>query len=187
MSKIKGIAAFIIFLVLIVLAGLFVKLPIPAYEKQSDYVSGLIIQFRDGTTEPEAKAVLENYSLPTYKLDYNIDFLPDKHYYIIVDKNKIMDIRDELKKGAYLTDPASPDIEKGSYYVVTITDKAIQNKNFLTIMEKNNFHVNKFVWCHVHLGERPMSGISKERADELKRELEANEKVFLVEFETIFS
>jgi hypothetical protein len=46
-----------------------VQLPIPAYENQSDYVAGLIIQFRDGTTEQEAKTVLENYSLPTYKLD----------------------------------------------------------------------------------------------------------------------
>jgi hypothetical protein len=186
MSKTKGIAAFIIFLVLIVLAGLFVKLPIPAYEKQSDYVSGLIIQFRDGTTEQEAKAVLEKYSLPTYKLDYNSNNIPGR-YYIIVDKNKMIDVRDELRKMAGWTDPAFPDIDKGSYYIITITEQAIHDKDFLAILEKNNIQVKKFVWCHVHLGERPMSGILKERADELKRELEANEKVFLVEFETIFS
>lgn len=184
MSKTKGIAVFIIFLVLVILAGLFVQLPIPTYEKQSDYVSGLIIQFRDGTTEQEAKAILENYSLPTYKLDYNNNEYPGL-YYIIVDKNKMTAIRNELGKEAYWTDPSFPVIEKGSYYIITITGQAIQDKNFLVILEKNNLQVKKFVWCHVHFGERPMSGISKERANELKRELETNENVFLVEFETI--
>jgi hypothetical protein len=184
MSKTKVIAVFIFFLVLVLLAGLFVQLPIPAYEKQSDYVSGLIIQFRDGTTEQEVKTVLENYSLPTYKLDYNNNEYPNR-YYIMVDNNKMMAIRDELRKEADWTDHASPVIEKGSSYVITITEQAIQDKNFLSIMEKNNLRVKKFVWCHVHFGERPMSGISKERANELKRELETNEKVFLVFFETI--
>jgi hypothetical protein len=184
MNKTRGIAVFIVFLVLIVLIGLFVKLPIPAYEKQSDYVSGLIIQFREGTTEQEAKAVLENYSLPTYKLDYNNNEYPNR-YYIMIDKNKMMDMRDDLRKEADLTDHASSVIEKGSYYIITITDQAIQDKNFLALLEKNDLQVKKFAWCHFHFGERPMSGISKERANELKRELETNEKVFFVLFETI--
>jgi hypothetical protein len=191
MSKTKVISVFIIFLVLIVLVRVFVKLPIStsmsAGEKQSGIVASLVIQFRDGTTEQEAKAVLENYSQPTCKLDYNIDFLPDKHYYIVVDKNKMMGVRDELRKGIHWTDPTSYDIEKGSYYIITITDKAIQDKNFLEILDKNNLQVKKFVWCQFHFGERPMSGISKERANELKSELEMNEKVFLVEFQTIFT
>jgi hypothetical protein len=55
------------------------------------------------------------------------------------------------------------------------------------ILEKNNLQVKKFIWCHFHFGERPMSGISKERANELKSKLEINEKVFVEEFETIFA
>lgn len=186
MSKNKGIAVFIIFLVLVILAGLFVQLPIPTYEKQSDYVSGLIIQFGDGTTEQEAKTVLENYNLPTYKLDYNNNEYPGL-YYVIVDENKMIDIRDELRKEADWTNPGFHVIEKGSYYIITITEQVIQDKNSLAILEKNNLQVKKFVWCHVHFGERPMSGISKERANELKRDLETNENVFLVMFETIFT
>lgn len=184
MSKNKGIAIFIIFLVLVIITGLFVQLSVPTYKKQSDYVSGLIIQFRDGTTEQEAKAILENYNLPKYRLDYNNNEYPGL-YYIIVDKNKMTDIRNELRTEADWTDPGFPDINKRSYYIITITDKAIQDKNFLVILEKSNLQVKKFVWCHVHFGERPMSGILKERANELKRELETNENVFLVEFETI--
>ncbi len=189
MSKTKEISVFMIFLVLFVLAGVFLKLPIftptSTGEKQSDVVAGLVIQFRDGTTELEAKTILDNYSLPTYKLDYNIYNAPG--YYIIVDKNKTNDIRDELRKGTDWTDPVFPDIDKGNYYIITVTGKAIQDKNFLAILEKNNLQLKRIVWCHVHFGERPMTGISKERANELKRELEMNEKVFLVEFETIFS
>ncbi len=149
-------------------------------------LKSVIIQYRDGTTEQEAKAVLKNFSLPTYKLDYNNNEYPNR-YYIMVDKNRMMDIRDELRKEADWTDHASPVIEKGSYYIITITNRAIQDKNFLVILEKNNLQVKKFVWCHFHFGERPMTGISKEHANELKRELETNEKVFLVVFETIVS
>lgn len=189
MSKTKEISVFIIFLVLVVLAGVFLKLPIStptsAGEKQSDIIAGLVIQFRDGTSELEAKTILDNCSLPAYKLDYNIDNTPG--YYIIVDKNKTNDIRDELRKGTDWTDPVFPDIYKGNYCIITVTEHAIQDKNFLAILEKNNLQLKKFVWCHVQFGERPMIGISKERANELKHELEMNEKVFLVEFETIFS
>ncbi|WP_292391640.1 UPF0228 family protein [Methanosarcina sp. UBA5] len=189
MNKTKEISIFIIFLVLVVLAGIFLKLPIftpsLAGEKQSDIVAGLVIQFRDGTTELEAKTILDNYSLPTYKLDYNLYNAPG--YYIIVGKNEKNDIRDELRKRSDWTDPVFPDIDKGNYYIITVTGQAIQDKNFLAILEKNNLQLKKIVWCHVHFGERPMSGISKERANELKRELEINKKVFLVEFETIIS
>jgi len=187
MSKTKKISIFIIFLFLVVLAGVFLKLPIftpsLAGEKQSDVVAGLVIQFRDGTTELEAKTILNNYSLPTYKLDYNIYDTPG--YYVMIDKTN--DIRDELRKGTDWTDPVFPDIDKGNYYIITVTGQATQDKNFLAILEKNNLQLKRIVWCHVHFGERPMSGISKERANELKRELEMNDKVFLVEFETIFS
>lgn len=154
-----------------------------AGEKQSDVVAGLVIQFRDGTTELEAKTILNNYSLPTYKLDYDIYNVPG--YYVMIDKTN--DIKDELRKRPDWTDSVFPDIDKGDYYIITVTEKAVQDKNFLAILEKNNLQLKKIIWCHVHFGERPMSGISKERANELKRELEMNEKVFLVEFETICS
>jgi hypothetical protein len=189
MDKKNKISIFIVFLVLIVFAGIFLKLsiftPTSAGEKQSDMVAGLVIQFRAGTTELEAKNILDNCNLPTYKFDYNIVNTPG--YYIIVDKNKTNDIRDELRKRPDWTDPVFSDIDKGDYYIITVTGQAIQDKNFLEILEKNNIEMEKFVWCRAQFGGRPMSGISKECADELKGELEVNKKVFLVEFETIFS
>lgn len=189
MNKKKEILIFIVFLVLIILAGTFLKLPIfistSAGEKQSDMVASLVIQFKDGTTESEAKNILDNCNLPTYEFDYNIINTP--RYYIIVDKNKTNDIRDELRKRPDWTESVFPEIDKGDYYIITVTEQAIQDKNFLEILEKNNIKLEKFVWCRAQFGERPMSGISKERADELKGELEMNKKVLLVEFETIFS
>ena len=92
-----------------------------------------------------------------------------------------------MRKRPDWTDSIFPDIDKGDYYIITVTEQAIQDKNFLEILEKNNIKLEKFVWCRAQFGERPMNGISKERADELKSELEMNKKVFLVQFETIFS
>jgi predicted small lipoprotein YifL len=188
-NKKKEILIFIVFLVLITLAGIFLKLPLfmptSTGEKQSDMVAGLVIQFRAATTEPEAKNILDDCNLPAYKFEYNIINTPG--YYIIVNKNKANDIRDELRKRPDWTDSIFPDIDKGDYYIITVTEQAIQDKNFLEILEKNNIKLEKFVWCRAQFGEHPMSGISKERADELKSELEMNKKVFLVQFETIFS
>jgi len=189
MDKNKEILIFIVFLVFITLAGIFLKLPIfmptSIDEKQSDMVAGLVIQFRAGITEPEAKNILDDCNLPAYKFEYNIINTPG--YYIIVNKNKTNDIRNELRKRPDWTDSIFPDIDKGDYYIITVTEQAIQDKNFLEILEKNNIKLEKFVWCRAQFGERPMNGISKERADELKSELEMNKKVFLVQFETIFS
>jgi hypothetical protein len=189
MSKNNKISVFIVFLVLVVLAVVFLKFPIftltSGNEKQSDIIAGLVIQFREGTTELEVESVLNNYSLPTYDLEYNIDNIPG--YYIIIDQNKTDDLREELRNEKNWTDPSFPDIHKGNYYVITVTEQAIQDKNFLAILEKNNIQLKKFVWCHIQFGERPAVGISKERANELKNKLEMNEKVLLVQFETIFS
>ena len=79
-NKKKEILIFIVFLVLITLAGIFLKLPLfmptSTGEKQSDMVAGLVIQFRAGITEPEAKNILDDCNLPAYKFEYNIITTP---------------------------------------------------------------------------------------------------------------
>jgi len=68
MSKIKtGIAVFIVLLVLVVI---YVFIHLPMYREPE--VGGLIIEFKDGTTEPEVKAILENCNMTVnYTIDYN--------------------------------------------------------------------------------------------------------------------
>lgn len=73
----------------------------PTYEQ----IPGLIIQFKDGTTELEVRAILEKYNLPTYNLIYNWDNRGYKHY-IKVKKDKMPDVVGEgLNKDENWTDP----------------------------------------------------------------------------------
>jgi hypothetical protein len=45
--------------------------------------------------------------------------------------------------------------------------------------------VEKFAYCHIVIADRPGSGISEERANKLKNELEKNEDVCTVYSESI--
>lgn len=74
MSKInKELAIFIVFLTLIVIYGLW-QIPIIniiTYASEVK-VSGLVIEFKDGTTKPEVKSILENCNMPVnFTIDYN--------------------------------------------------------------------------------------------------------------------
>jgi hypothetical protein len=68
MNKIeKGIAVFIVLLILVVI---YVFINLPMYREP--VVGGLIIDFKDGTTEPEVRAILEKCNMPVnYTIDYN--------------------------------------------------------------------------------------------------------------------
>lgn len=181
MNKTKGIAIFIIFLVLVILVILFTQAP--TIEPHEGNVGELIIQFRDGVTELEAKTILENCNMTIYRLDYNIDYLPDKHY-IMVDKDKVTGVKGELKKEENWTEPAHA-IEKGNYYIVTVPEQVIYDNNFLEILNKYNLQLKKFVWCRVRFGEHSLSGISNEHANELKSKLETNENIFSVDIGSV--
>jgi hypothetical protein len=189
----KKIALLIVFLISLALILLYLEVtiftPMKNSESEERKVAGLIIQFRDGVSEQEANSILKNYNLAGYKLDFTVD-MPD-NYYIIVDEDNITDVRDELKKENWTE--SVPAIEKGNYYIITkedyciitIAEQNIHDKNFLAILKEHDLQVEKFVYCHIHFSERPMSGISEKHANELKRELEMNENIFTVYFESI--
>ena len=152
-------------------------------------VTGLFIEFEERTTESEAKAivkaVLDNYNMTVNTINYNYSIMPSR-YYIIVDKDKIMDIRDELRKEEIWTDPAIPYLRKGNYYIITVPEQIIHDKNFLMILEKNNLQVKKSVWCYICF--RDGSGnysdqknwITETDAIRIKNDIEMNEKVLIV-------
>lgn len=189
----KKIAFFIVFLISAALILLYLEVtiftPMKNSESEEGKIAGLIIQFRDGVSDQEAKSILKNYNLAGYKLDFTVD-MPD-NYYIIVDEDNITDVKSELREENWTE--STPSIEKGNYYItekgdyyiITIAEQNIHDKSFIEMLNKYNLEVEKFVYCHVIIADRPHSGISEERANKLKSELEMNENIFDVYFESI--
>ncbi|AKB80972.1 hypothetical protein MSBR3_0394 [Methanosarcina barkeri 3] len=176
-----------LFLGLVVLLGIFIKTSANketvAHKPQ---VGGFLIEFEDGTTEQEVKSILKNSNMPiNYSIDYNSDIMSSR-YYIVVNEDKIVNVRDELRKKENWTDPIFSDFKKGDYYIITVTKQAIQDENFLEIMEDNNLQVKKSVLCLVRFGDGSKDWILgkdyilKDEAVKIKNELEMNEKVLVV-------
>jgi len=146
-------------------------------------VGGLTIQFEEGVTKPEVKAILENCNLTMYRLNYDVDDYADK-YYIKVDENK----RDELKKEENWNDPVYPEIpeprfpeiKKGNYYYILVSEEGLEDESVLKVVEKYNLQIKKFVWCYLHLGDESKYWIPEKDALRIKNELEKNETVLNV-------
>lgn len=187
MSKInKELSILIIFLILTVFAGTFMKTPVDTKTPVKELkVAGFFIGFEDGVSEPEVEAILEGYNLTmNYSITYNIDHVADK-YYIMLDKDN-WDIRREMskkmkeeKKDWIISSPAHV-IRKGDDYVFTVSEEAIHDESFLAILNKYNIQVKKFVWCSIRF-EKPDGSrywIPEEDAIRIKNQLEKNESIF---------
>ncbi|WP_240664525.1 UPF0228 family protein [Methanosarcina sp. MSH10X1] len=154
----------------------------PVKESQ---VGGLAIRFEEGVTEPEVKNILEKCNLNIYMLDYDVEDFADK-YYIKVDENK----RDELKKEENWNDPIYPEIpeprfpeiNKGNYYYILVSEEGLEDESFLKVMEKYNLQIKKFVWCYVRFEKSDDSKywIPEKDALRIKNNLEMNETVLNV-------
>ncbi|AAM31124.1 MULTISPECIES: UPF0228 family protein [Methanosarcina] len=184
MSKINGkIAVFTVFLVLVVVYG-YMQAPTNREVK----IDSFLIQFENGTTEPEVKAILENYNMT---LNYSIDCNSDNggyKYYIKVDKDDMPDVvKDGLKKDKNWTDSGSPSFTKGDYVIYPVTEQAIHDKNFLEILKRHNIQVKTFVWCLVSYRDNSTrydvlgkNCITEKDANRITNELEMNENVLIV-------
>lgn len=174
----EKIAIFILLLTIVMIVGLFIKIQIdkktptdvetPVKELQ---VSSSAIEFEEGITEPEVKHILENCNLTMYRLDYDVEDIADK-YYIKIENNKNIIIGDEFK--------SAPDKKKRDYYIISLSEQAIENESFLEMLDKNNLQIKKFVWCELHFGNGSMNWIPEKDAIKIKNELEMNETVLNV-------
>jgi hypothetical protein len=174
MNKISGkISIFIASIIFVMLAVLFMKIPVDTETpvNTEPQVGGMSIKFEEGVTEPEVKAILENYNLTMYKLDYDVNDMADK-YYITVGNNKTVDVRNELK--------AAPDINREGYYIISLSEQAIEDKSFLEMLNKNNLQLKKFVWCYIHFVDKSKYGIPEKDALRIRNDLEMNETVLKV-------
>jgi len=185
MSKInKGIAIFIVFLILVVLLGLVIKSQIDVIRQAREpQVGGLDIQFENGTTEPEVKAILKNYNMTVnYTIDYDSDNML-KRYYITVDQDKRMDIINELRKDENW--PSYTEVKKGNYSIIMLPEEFIPDEEFLTMLGKNDLQLKKSLYCYIHLGDGSINWISEKSALRIKNELVTNEKVLTVSFDYV--
>lgn len=200
MSKIdKEIAIFIVLATLVVLGGLLIKLPFkfntsppsPSLPPTEPAVVSMDIQFKDGISESQVKTILENYNMTkNYSIEYDTNNTDEK-YYIIVDKNRIYDIKSELKKEENWTHEQNlgsfvsyiPAIRKENYYIIAVTEQAAHDKNFSDMLNKYNLQLKKFVWCTIQFENpinRSKSWISEKDAIKIKNELEMNENIVTV-------
>jgi hypothetical protein len=197
MSKINGrIAVFIIFFILVMIAGLFIKTPVNTQTPYSDsQVGGLFIQFKDRVSESEVKSILQNINMTrNYRMEYDTN-TTDERYYIMLDKDN-WDIRNELNKAMkeekkdWILSSPSHVIRKGDYYVFAVSEQAIQDEKFLAILNKYDVGVKRFVWCDIRFlnDNGPLTyWIPEEDAIRIKNELEKNENIFTVQLSSIYS
>ena len=190
--KVLFIAAIIVFLIIVVPLVLFtpthvessmsVDTETPVKEQQ---VAGLFIEFENGITEQEVKTILENSNIPVnYSIDYNTD-LSSGRYYAKVDQNKKTAVVDEFKKGEKIPEPGfPPDIKKGDYYII-VSSIGFEDENFLNVMKRNNLQVKMTIMCYISFGNEPKNWIPESDAVRIRNELEANEKVFIVNFDGV--
>ncbi|MGB9927934.1 MAG: UPF0228 family protein [Methanosarcina sp.] len=192
MNKIDSkIVIFIAFLTFILVFGIFIEtLPVETkISPQEPEIGGLLIEFEDGTSKYEVMNILKNCKMPTnYSIEYDSDIMP-KRYYIIVDQDKKKDLISKLKREENWTDPIFPGFKRGNYYIITVTKKAVEDKNFLETLEKNSLQVKKSVPCYVLFGDGSEDWIEgkdyilDKNVTILKDELEKNEKVLVVTFD----
>lgn len=191
--KILFIVVIILFLVIVVPLVLFTSSPnvdskmsvdneTPVKEQQ---ITGLFIEFENGTTEQEVKTILENSNIPVnYSIDYNTDISAGRNY-AKVEKDKKTAVVDEFKKGEKIPEPGfPPDIKKGDYYII-VSEQGFENENFLNVMKRNNLQVKMTTICYVSFGNEPKNWIPESDAIRIRNELEANEKVFIVNFDGV--
>lgn len=179
MTKISKVTVVLIVFLILVVFGLFIKIPINMIKQaQEPKIGGLYIQFENGITEPEVKTILENYNMT---MDYTIDYDSDdmlKRYYISVDQDKRIDIINELRKDENWT--SEVEIKKGNYSIIMLPEDFIPDKKFLTMLEKNNLLLKKSMVCYIRLGDGSTSWISEKDATRIKNKLETNEKILNV-------
>lgn len=218
-KKRKELAIVIAFLTLVLVAGIVIKdgvdtKPLVGAEssanaKASDdaqtqvdmkepgseaQISSFFIEFEEGITEQEVKSILENSNLTTNcTIDFNSNIMPER-YYLIVDADKRMSVKDELRAEENWTTPLFdfPERWKGDNYIITVPEQIINDESFQAILEKNDLQVKKTVRCYIRFWDK--NGNSMGDDLQIQNELEANDSIlflllegkvgsFLIQFE----
>lgn len=182
MSKInKEKAVFIVFFIFVLLLGLTIITQVNTINQAREpKVGGLFVEFENGTSETEVKAVLEKFNMDVNNntIDYNSDTVRSR-YYIKTDKDKKMDVVNELRNEQNWTS----EIEKGNHTVITFSEEFSPDESFLRMLEKNNIELKKSIWCYIQFRNGSNYWILENDAVKIKNELEINERVLMINFD----
>jgi hypothetical protein len=85
----------------------------------------------------------------------------------------------EEKKDWIISSPSQV-IRKGDYYVFTVSEQAVQDENFLEILDKYDIQVKKSTWCYIRFEDESKNWIPEKDAIRIKSELEKNENIFSI-------
>ncbi|AKB33993.1 hypothetical protein MSSIH_3303 [Methanosarcina siciliae HI350] len=196
MGKINTeLAVFVVFLILVVLWGLFIKTPVDTEPTVNNELKacGIYVRFENGTSDSEVETILENYNMNVnYSIEYNNRNMADD-YYIMLDKDE-RDVRRELSEGMkeekkdWTVSSLSHVVRKGDSYVIAVSEQAVNDKTFLAILEKYDIRLKKSVWCYIRfeMPDGTRYWIPEEDAIRIKNEFENNESVFSVHIDYIY-
>ncbi|RXA17109.1 hypothetical protein EQO05_12975 [Methanosarcina sp. MSH10X1] len=187
----KKNAVLVTFLILLLIGGLFLKTPADVKRPvRGQQVGGLLIEFEEGTSEKEVKAILENCNLGMYPLEYDVNYTADRFYIkvntdereSVSDKFKELDVRNEFRRGKNWAEFV-PDIKKGNYCIITVSEQLIHNESFLTILNKQDLELRKSTFCYIRFENGIENQTSENDASGMKNELELSESVLTVSYE----
>ena len=159
----------------------------PIHEPQ---VGGLLIEFEEETSEQEVKAILKSFSMGMYPLEYDVNFTADRYYLKvdrgeredISDKFKELDIRAEFRRGLNWAEFV-PDIKKGNYCIITVSEHFVHNETFLEILNKQDLELRKSIFCSLRFEDKTGNQVSENDAIKMKNKLETNESVLTVSYD----
>ena len=118
-----------------------------------------------------------------YTINYNSDNI-GPYYCIVVDKDKITNVRSELGKVKNWNETEFV-IKKGNYYIFMVSEELVYDENLQAIIEKNNLQLKKSIWCIINFENNSSNWILGRYATGIERKLETNERVLTVNTDNI--
>jgi hypothetical protein len=116
-------------------------------------VAGMFIVFEEAVTETEASEILEDYGLPIdYKLEYNIDYLWEKHY-IVAENDEMLVVRNKLEN--LENQPINMEIiEKANSSIILFGKEVEENTDFMNVLEEHDLQLKTGVQCYLRFGDK---------------------------------
>lgn len=147
-------------------------------------VAGMFVIFEEDVTETEARENFEDYGLPIdYKLEYNIDYLWEKHY-IVADNDEMLMLRNKLEN--LENQSVNMEIvEKPNSCVILFGKEVKENADFMNALEDHDLQLKTGVQCYLRFGdkEKPTVDVGYNVSKRIEADLERYNKVLIANFD----
>lgn len=147
-------------------------------------VAGMFVIFEEDVTETEARQNLEDYGLPMdYKLEYNIDYLWEKHY-IVADNDEMLVLRNKLEN--LENQSVNMEIvEKSNSCVILFGKEVKENADFMNALEEHDLQLKTGVQCYLRFGDKKKATVDVDynASKRIEDGLEGYNKVLIANFD----